>query len=442
MASSSHCPTVFVQRTTAVPPSLPSGRFSASRPSYRPCIRPSHSVCCCRPEVARVSRDWWFFFPVAPSLLDKEEIVQAGAQFLFGPYRLDTGNEQLWWGARLLPLRPKPFALLRYLVERRGRLVPKAELLRAVWPDTVVSGGVLKNYIRDLRVVLSDDAEAPRFIETVARRGYRFIAAVQDGESLAFSHNPGRSSRAPSLKSQVSSLVGRERELAQLQRWSEKALAGERQVVFVTGEGGIGKTTLVNTFLEQLMIGRELWIGWGQCIEHFGVGEAYLPVLAALGQLCRDPGSTRLQEFLRQYAPSWLVQLPALLSAAELEVLQRKPVGATRERMLREMVEALEAVTAEQPLVLVLEDLHWSDSATLDLLAFVARRRQPARLLVIGTYRPVDMIMREHPLKTIKQELQIHKQCEELPLGLLGVAAVEAYLEGRFAGSRIPAALA
>ena len=126
--------------------------------------------------------------------------------------------------------------------------------------------------------------------------------------------------------------------------------------------------------------------------------------------------------------------MPALLSAAELETLQRKVAGATRERMLREMAEAMEVLTVERPLVLWLEDLHWSDYSTLDWLAFVARRREPARLLVIGTYRPVEVIAREHPLKGVKQELQLHGHCEELPLTPLSEAAVAKYLAVRFAG--------
>src|SRR5262249_2272272 len=149
---------------------------------------------------------------------------------------------------------------------------------------------------------------------------------------------------------------------------------------------------------------RGCWLGQGQCIEQFGAGEAYLPVLSALGQLCRAPDHAHFRTFLEQYAPIWLAQMPVLLSTAEQEALQRGPLGATRERMLRELAEALEHLTAEQPLVLVLEDLHWSDYATLDFLAFVARRCEPARLLVIGTYRPVEVIMREHPLWRVKQE--------------------------------------
>src|SRR5262249_61479623 len=113
---------------------------------------------------------------------------------------------------------------------------------------------------------------------------------------------------------------------------------------------------------------------------HYGTGEAYLPVLEALGRLCRAPEGNRFRELLMQHAPTWLAQLPALLSAPELEALQRKVAGATRERMLREMAEALDVLTTEQGLVLSLEDLQWSDSSTLELLAMLARRRESARL--------------------------------------------------------------
>jgi predicted ATPase len=111
--------------------------------------------------------------------------------------------------------------------------------------------------------------------------------------------------------------------------------------------------------------------------------------------------------------------MPALLSVQELETLQRKTRGATQERMLREMAEAVEALTAEHPLVLWLEDLHWSDVSTLALLAALARRQEAARLLFIGTYRPVEMLTKEQPLRAVKQELHLHRQCEELRLGFL-----------------------
>ncbi len=78
-----------------------------------------------------------------------------------------------------------------------------------------------------------------------------------------------------------------------------------------------------------------LWLGHGQCIEQYGTGEAYLPLLAALGQMGRSPDGPHLVALLRQHAPSWLLQLPALLSPQDAEALQRYAGGTTRERMLR-----------------------------------------------------------------------------------------------------------
>jgi predicted ATPase len=174
------------------------------------------------------------------------------------------------------------------------------------------------------------------------------------------------------------------------------------------------------------------WIARGQCIEHYGVGEGYLPILTALEHLCREPGHEQLLSLLRQHAPLWLAQLPSFLSSEEREQLQRELQGTTRERMLREMATLLEVLTAETSLVLVLEDLHWSDPSTIELLSLVARRQEPARFLLIGTYRPSEVFAREHPLRMVRQELLAHQQCQELTLEGLNEAAIEEYLEQRF----------
>ena len=106
--------------------------------------------------------------------------------------------------------------------------------------------------------------------------------------------------------------------------------------------------------------------------------------------------------------------------------------------MLREFAEVVDALTAETPLLLVLEDLHWSDYATLDLLALLARRRIPARLLVLGTYRPVETIVHQHPLRTVVQDLQRHGHALDLPLALLSAEAVATYLAARFPRAAVP----
>jgi DNA-binding winged helix-turn-helix (wHTH) protein len=99
-------------------------------------------------------------------------------QWCFGPFRLDLTTESLWRDEVLLPLPPKPFAVLAYLVVHAGQVVSKETLLEAVWPNTAVTEGVLKTCLGQIRQVLGETARAPQYIATLYRRGYRFVAPV------------------------------------------------------------------------------------------------------------------------------------------------------------------------------------------------------------------------------------------------------------------------
>src|SRR5262245_33322090 len=361
--------------------------------------------------------------------------------------RIEAENEWAWCGEQRLTLTPRNFAVLRYLVERAGRLITKDELLATVWRDVIVSEAALASCIRDLRSALGDSSRGPRYIETVHRRGFRFIGPVAPAKEHAPREAlPQRADMAvPSPTAPVwdsSTLVGREAELSRLHEVLTTALGGRRQFVFVTGEPGIGKTALVEAFASQIGRSQARRIGRGQCVEQYGAGEAYLPILEALGRLGREPDGARVKQVLQHYAPTWLMQLPGLLADTELAAVERRAQGATRERMLRELTEALDALSEDEPLVLVLEDLHWSDASTIELLARVARRPEPACLLVLGTYRPADVAAGAHPLRSMKQELQLHGHCIEMPLDFLGVAAIDEYLSRRFPGNRFPPELA
>ena len=152
----------------------------------------------------------------------------------FPPFRLALGNQCLWRGDTRGDLMPKPFAVLQYLVEHAGQLVTSDQLLSAIWPDTYVQPEILRRYILEVRRALGDAAEAPRFVQTLPKRGYRFMV-LSSTTPLSATCDP-RASR----------LVGRESALANLTRCLKASLTGRRQVMFVVGEPGIGKTSLVD----------------------------------------------------------------------------------------------------------------------------------------------------------------------------------------------------
>jgi DNA-binding winged helix-turn-helix (wHTH) protein/tetratricopeptide (TPR) repeat protein len=355
--------------------------------------------------------------------------MQAEKDITFGKFRLDFTNECLWHDSSSISLRPKAFAVLKLLIENPGQLVSKQKVLDTVWPNTFVGDAVLKDNIRQLREALNDDAAAPTYIETAHRRGYRFIAHAPTPVAAPPASEQSVSSTLPSLADR---LLGRDGELEKMQSWLQHTLAGQRQTVFVTGEPGIGKTSLINAFLQNATRIPGLLVARGQCLEQYGSGEAYLPVLDGFSRLCRSAAGNRVIDILRQHAPAWLAQISSVLPHSERELLQKQATGSTRERMLRDMAEAVEALTNEAPLLLVLEDLHWSDYSTLDLMSYLARGRDPARLLIIGTYRPVDVILGDHPVKGVKRELQAHGLCHELPLEYLSEKAIDEYLTRRF----------
>ncbi len=355
----------------------------------------------------------------------------------FGPYRLNTADERLWRGREPIVLTPKAFSLLRYLAEHPGRLLTKADLLQAVWADALVTDA-LHVCIREIREALGDDPRKPQYIETVHRRGYRFVASATRDRRAATACSAGGQRALPPTYSVP--FVGRDAEFGRLDGLLQQVLAGERTVALVTGEPGIGKSSLADVFLQRAVAGHDLWVGRGQCFEHLGPGEAYQPVFEAVGQLGRGAGGERICEVLRRLAPTWLAQMPALASAGP--AAPPANLSLTRERMLREMAEALEALSSETPLVLLLEDLHWADHATLDLLAYLAQRRGPARLLLLATYRPAEVAAPGHPLRALTQELHARRRCQELTLDLLSEVAVADYLSARFPGCSFAAVLA
>ncbi|HEY7729541.1 MAG TPA: BTAD domain-containing putative transcriptional regulator [Gaiellaceae bacterium] len=212
--------------------------------------------------------------------------------------------------------------------------------------------------------------------------------------------------------------AGREDELAQLRAELEAAVSGRRRLVLVTGDAGIGKSTLVEAVVAEAEARQPLLVGRGLCLEQHGGGEPYLPVLDALGGLCEGPFADGVVPVLLRRAPTWMAQMPWFVDPAALDELHRQALGATRERMLRELGEAVDAVAALRPLVLVLEDLHWADPATLDAVAWIVRRSARAPVLLIGTYVPGSSAA--EAIAELSRELHARRRCVEVPLESLG----------------------
>lgn len=340
--------------------------------------------------------------------------TQDSLRLRFGSFEFDEADARLAVDGRPIALAPKAFGVLAALMRQPGQLVTKGDLLDAVWGHRHVSESVLKTTISELRAALGDDAKNPRWVETASRRGYRFIGAL-DGAARTPLAAPPVAAAPP--------LVGRDAALERLRDGWSRAGAGQRQVCCITGEAGIGKTSLIDAFVGGL---GDAVVAHGQCIEQVGAGEPYLPVLDALAGLVRRDAAVLPQ--LRAVAPTWLLQMPWLVDAEEQQRLRASLASSTQDRMLREFAELVEQLTIARPLLLVTEDLHWCDGATVRLLDHVARRRPPARLMWIASFRIAELVAEEHPLNGVRHELRARRLCEELLLDPFSESELLAYL--------------
>jgi DNA-binding winged helix-turn-helix (wHTH) protein/tetratricopeptide (TPR) repeat protein len=355
----------------------------------------------------------------------------------FADFRLDEADASLRRGTERIDLPPKAFGVLCVLARTPGQLVTKDALLDAVWGHRHVSESVLKTTISQLRTALADDIKNPRFVETAARRGYRFIGIPVASETHTSSPATiDTVTRTDSSAFVSTAIFGREAAFESLQERFAQAQMGRPQVVFVAGEAGIGKSTLVSAFRDRVTESAICVVG--QCIESYGSAEPYMPVIDALNMIARGPSGNDLVTVMRQVAPTWLVQFPWHLSDEDRSRLARELAGSTQDRMLREFTEMLERFAGNRPLVLIFEDLHWSDHATVRLVDYLCRKRLGARLLVIGTFRPTDLIVTNHPMAQARRELRLHRLCTDIDLEMLSESQLSALAAHRLDGIEPP----
>lgn len=344
--------------------------------------------------------------------------MPAARHWRFAPFELNLAEQRLLRQGQPVALTPKALALLALLLQRAGHLVPKDEVFATVWAGRAVTDAALARVLRELRMALGDNAAQPRYVQTAHGLGLRFVAEV-DADAPAATAPP-----APALP-------GRATEARVLRQALAAARAGERGVVFVSAQPGMGKTALLATTLAEA---GDLWLGTGRCIPQYGAEEAHLPMLEALEQLAAAVGTGAMREHLLRYAPAWLAQLPWLVHDVPADALTRALDGRSPARMLREFAQALEVLSRQRPVVLWLEDLHWSDRSSLDVLAFLAGRREPARLLVLASLRPpLAQMPAQAPLAALLGRLANEPHCHTLALARLDDIAM-----AELAGTLLP----
>ncbi|MFN2427531.1 MAG: AAA family ATPase [Candidatus Binatia bacterium] len=356
---------------------------------------------------------------------------------------LDLTRGSLRVGDRPVALRPKTWEVLCALIERSGQLVTKEELLDRVWVDTAVTEGILSKSIGELRAALDDSKKAPRCIETVPRRGFRWIASARI-ISRDTPQSGTRETAAPAAAaveavqqaSIASAIIGRDAELGRLAASLARARTGKRQLVFVTGEAGAGKTMLIDSFLEDIARGEgnaAVMIAHGQCPETSGAHEPYLPLLDAFERLARDRQySAAVTTALRRWAPTWVSQMLSLSDTERVASTTAAPLAPGS--MLRELATAVDEIARDRTLVLVVEDAHWADLASTDACGTLAKRRDPARLLVIVTKRNAEAVVLNHPIVALRRDLVARQMAEELALQPFGRATLLSYLATRCPG--------
>ncbi|MDQ4142984.1 MAG: AAA family ATPase [Actinomycetota bacterium] len=354
--------------------------------------------------------------------------------YAFEDFELDRELYELRRNGERISLEPQVFEVIVYLLRHRDRVVSKQELFENVWKTRFVTESALTSRIKAARRALDDGGREQRLIGTIHGRGYRFLGKVQERDS----GSPSDRRTSVTERTSAAGLVGRERELRRLHELLADAVSGYRRTVVITGEAGIGKTTTIQAFLDEARKDHDVLVAGGQCLEHQGPTEPYMPIFDALDRLCRSYRELNLVKMLVRCGPNWLMEMPWLADDDELARLAHRTLGSTRSRMLREVVETFVAISEVRPLILVLEDLQWSDPSTLDALNALARSPVSARLLIVCSCRSSELGDPTRPAAALLQGLELHGMCEELALPPLSEEEVDEYLHKRLPGIAVP----
>jgi DNA-binding winged helix-turn-helix (wHTH) protein/tetratricopeptide (TPR) repeat protein len=332
-------------------------------------------------KVLKKTSSFFQVFSVMPARAGEQEML------VFGSFGIDLENERLWRGNKEIRLPPKAFSVLRYFVEHPGHLATKETLFETLWPGIHVTDAVLAEYVREIRRVLKDDAKRPRFIETVHRRGYRFIAPITTAIA-SLSDATGDTSSKRDFNMPVSrGVVGRERELAILQERLDAITQGEAGFVFITGSAGIGKTRLARELRDRA---RQRGYQWFEGRYEKAARVPYLAWVEIVKAFLKVTDSTIVKGETNRYTAHIKKLVPEIVVGLESdEAKLHGDPGSQRLRLFEALTRLFVELSYKAPLVLFIDDLQWADS--IELLHYLSRSITGRRMLVIGAYRDDEL---------------------------------------------------
>jgi DNA-binding winged helix-turn-helix (wHTH) protein/tetratricopeptide (TPR) repeat protein len=344
-------------------------------------------------------------------------------RYRFGEHELDPDAYVLRHAGREIALQPKMLDLLRYLIEQRERVVSKEELLQALWPGEHVNDSAVAWTVSHVRTALGQGRGDKRPIETIHGRGYRFRADVSvetGGRTLPPAETITAVTTQSNPPARTRPFVGRDDVMSRLETMLNEAKQSRGRLCLLSGDAGIGKTRSAEELMARAeQRGMSIWLG--RAVE-----DASAPVLWPFVQVLRKVASERPS--LRAECEPLLSRLVALEAPRE----KTERGGTGRFLLMDELTRVLLRASEQTPAVILLDDLQWADSSTLDLLAFLTPELSRSHLLVIGTLRPSD-----------EQRMQrIARKAEHIQLASLTTEDISHYITALVPTNERPGKLA